>query len=147
MNCFDAKYFSDYSFRKALLYAILVTYVIVMSLVFLLHVLIPLPDCDIEYRVAMPNPLYNENPCRHQRYTRLLFLTPDECSYGCRLIVSVILGSIVGWERREADRPAGIRTMVRRVLEQQFTSLRNGRTLTLWFCFAFCFFCSFYFSP
>lgn len=38
-------------------------------------------------------------------------MTPDECSYGRRLLLSVILGGIIGWERRDADRPAGIRTM------------------------------------
>ena len=34
-----------------------------------------------------------------------------ECDFGSRLVVSAFLGAVIGFERREADRPAGIRTM------------------------------------
>lgn len=105
-------YFTDYTLSKGLIYFTILCYVIVVSIVVVLEgVLIPNPPCHINYQVELPNPLYNENPCRHTRYARLLFLTSDECSFGRRLVTSVILGSIVGWERRENDRPAGIRTM------------------------------------
>lgn len=106
-------YFSDYTFYKGLFYFTLLCYVIAVSIVVTIEFFIPMPSCHINYTIELPNPLYNENPCRHTRYARLLFLTSDECSFGRRLVAAVILGSIVGWERRENDRPAGIRTMVR----------------------------------
>lgn len=38
-------------------------------------------------------------------------LTVEECEFGRRLVWATIFGSIIGWERRNADRPAGVRTM------------------------------------
>ena len=46
-----------------------------------------------------------------ERTLELLYLTVEECSFGRRIASSVILGGIIGWERRQAERPAGIRTM------------------------------------
>ena len=40
-----------------------------------------------------------------------MWLSKEECDFGRRVFTSIIVGSIVGWERREKDRPAGIRTM------------------------------------
>lgn len=57
------------------------------------------------------NPQYDTDPCRRTRFAELLWLTPEECDYGRRLLFAVIVGSVIGWERRQADRPAGIRTM------------------------------------
>jgi putative Mg2+ transporter-C (MgtC) family protein len=57
------------------------------------------------------NPSYKDTPCRHHRMLKLLFMTPDECEFARNLLVAVTLGAIIGWERRESDRPAGIRTM------------------------------------
>ena len=51
------------------------------------------------------------NPCLRIRYPYLMFLTPEECDYGRRLLFSVVLGSVVGYERRHSERSAGIRTM------------------------------------
>ncbi|GMH69822.1 hypothetical protein TrRE_jg12330, partial [Triparma retinervis] len=34
-----------------------------------------------------------------------------ECDLTRRLLMSVLLGAAIGWERRDSDRPAGIRTM------------------------------------
>ena len=34
-----------------------------------------------------------------------------ECEFGRHLVAAVIFGSIIGYERRGPDRPAGIRTM------------------------------------
>jgi len=48
---------------------------------------------------------------RVQRKYCLLGLTRRETMWGRRLIGSVILGSMIGLERREANRGAGIRTM------------------------------------
>eukprot|EP00978_Attheya_sp_CCMP212_P024917 scaffold79109_cov47-Attheya_sp.AAC.2 len=67
-------------------------------------------DGDSEKKV-FKNVLYVDDPCQTTRLPQLLFLTAQECSFGRRLVISVVLGGIIGWERREADRPAGIRTM------------------------------------
>ena len=41
----------------------------------------------------------------------LLGLNPWEAEACCRVLMSMLMGSIIGFERRRADRPAGIRTM------------------------------------
>ena len=68
--------------------------------------------CSADYeRIEYENPDYHQNPCRLKRYGFLLGLTPKECDYGRRVLTSVLLGGIIGYERKSADRPAGIRTM------------------------------------
>lgn len=57
------------------------------------------------------NPDYIMDPCRYLRVPELLYVTLEECDMSRRLLCSVILGGIIGYERRSADRPAGIRTM------------------------------------
>lgn len=58
-----------------------------------------------------PNPSYQPDPCRWIRYIELLGLNKWEADMSRRLVMSILMGSIVGFERRRADRPAGIRTM------------------------------------
>ena len=61
---------------------------------------------------SFPNPEYLDDVCyRTIRFYQLAFLTREECSFARRLVAAVVLGGIIGWERRQADRPAGIRTM------------------------------------
>jgi len=57
------------------------------------------------------NPDYNKDPCRHEHHIHLLYMSISECDYARRMLISVILGSIIGIERKSADRPAGLRTM------------------------------------
>lgn len=64
-------------------------------------------DLRKEYR----NPDANTDPCYHERTVYLLGWNRFECDFARRMIYAVILGSCVGYERRSADRPAGIRTM------------------------------------
>lgn len=45
------------------------------------------------------------------RYPHLLFLSRMDCQKARHLLVAVFLGSLIGYERRSSDRPAGIRTM------------------------------------
>lgn len=60
---------------------------------------------------GFPNVFYTNNPCvTIMRYVYLMGLTRRECEFGRHLVVAVILGSVIGYERRTADRPAGIRT-------------------------------------
>jgi uncharacterized membrane protein YhiD involved in acid resistance len=42
----------------------------------------------------------------------LLFLHLQEIEFAQRMIFSLILGGIIGFERRASERPAGIRTSV-----------------------------------
>jgi len=60
---------------------------------------------------AEPNPSYPKDPCRWIRYAVLLGLNKWEADMCCRVVMSIVMGSIIGFERRRADRPAGIRTM------------------------------------
>jgi uncharacterized membrane protein YhiD involved in acid resistance len=61
--------------------------------------------------MAYANPDYDTNPCRYIRLLPLLGMTLEECDMSRRMVVSVVLGGAIGFERRSADRPAGIRTM------------------------------------
>jgi len=59
-----------------------------------------------------PNALFVYQPCRvHERYPALMGLTRRECRFGRHMVASVLLGCAIGYERRSADRPAGMRTM------------------------------------
>ena len=87
-------------------------YVVSVSAVVTLQPFISLPSCtDVSTSVEYANPAYVDIICRRTRFACLLFLTPDECDFGRRLVAAVVLGGCIGWERRQADRPAGIRTM------------------------------------
>jgi hypothetical protein len=57
------------------------------------------------------NPDYNSDICRRERIPMLLFMTLEESDFCQRMLVSVLLGGAIGYERRMADRLSGIRTM------------------------------------
>ncbi|KAJ8603625.1 hypothetical protein CTAYLR_007567 [Chrysophaeum taylorii] len=62
--------------------------------------------------IAYTNPEYSTlGRCLQSRYAFLMGLTPQECSLCRRILMSVILGMMIGFERRRPDRPAGVRTM------------------------------------
>ena len=103
------RYFTQYTHSKGLFYFIASAYVITATAIVLLEPWIKVCTPILSERFA--NPAYDDNPCRKVRTMKLLYLTVEECSFGRRIASSVILGGIVGWERRQADRPAGIRTM------------------------------------
>jgi hypothetical protein len=108
------QYFTDVTHIKFFCYLFVLIYVLMCCSVFVVEPYISTPECPISHAaITMPNPLYEVDPCRTYRYIQLLYLTRTECSFGRRLVASVIYGGIVGWERRQSDRPAGIRTMVR----------------------------------
>jgi uncharacterized membrane protein YhiD involved in acid resistance len=58
-----------------------------------------------------PNPDANSDPCYHERTIYLLGWNQFECDFARRMIYSVFLGACIGFERKSADRPAGVRTM------------------------------------
>lgn len=73
--------------------------------------LLTLPCSYVGEELTFPNVLYVHDPCRTDtRYWRLMGLTPVEASFGRHIVMAVILGSAIGYERKSADRPAGIRT-------------------------------------
>jgi uncharacterized membrane protein YhiD involved in acid resistance len=103
-------YFTEFTVSKGLFYLLIVSYVVGCCCVCMAELFID-HTCEETDNIKYENPNYKGTPCRHTRYSFLLFLTPDECAYGRRLVIAVVFGGIIGWERRQADRPAGIRTM------------------------------------
>jgi hypothetical protein len=104
-------YFTEFTIFKAVLYLFAIGYVFCVMVVSTIEPFFTLPCDEPREAIDFPNPAYAGFTCRHVRYWSLLGLSREECSFGRRLICSVVLGSLIGWERRQADRPAGIRTM------------------------------------
>ena len=62
--------------------------------------------------VTFLNPEFDaRGGCLRRRFWFLCWLTPEECMLCRRILISVVLGMLIGFERRRADRPAGVRTM------------------------------------
>ena len=57
------------------------------------------------------NPDYKYDPCWHHHRLVLLGMSPWEADMNVRVVMSLATGSLIGFERRRADRAAGIRTM------------------------------------
>lgn len=108
----NRQYFTEFTFNKGLLYTISGLYVMSVAVVAIFEPLFKLP-CDGESFTPLKydNPVYQGNPCDKARYWILLWLNREECSFARRLVSAVVMGGLIGWERRQADRPAGIRTM------------------------------------
>lgn len=91
-------------------------YVIAVALIVIAEPLIPIP-CDNEEsnqptQLVFKNVLFHYTPCiAEHRYPHLLYLTRMECRKARHLLLAVFLGCMIGYERRQNDRPAGIRTM------------------------------------
>ena len=109
---FFAWYFSVFSWEKGILYFAAATFIFATSVVAVIEPCLSLPCMYAdEAGKTFENPAFDASPCRQVRFAKLLWLTREECAFGRRLLASVLLGGVIGWERREADRPAGIRTM------------------------------------
>jgi putative Mg2+ transporter-C (MgtC) family protein len=108
-------YFTELTTQKLVFYVFILAFVFSVAMISVAEPFLEpsFIDCGIvdDTSKQFGNALFVYDPCRYQRYAIILFLTPDECSFARRLIISVLLGGLIGWERREADRPAGIRTM------------------------------------
>jgi putative Mg2+ transporter-C (MgtC) family protein len=105
---------------KGIFYGIVLIYVSAICCVVLFDLIITNKHCDgtsftedeeMAMNIEYANRSYHYNPCRYRRNLYLLWLNREECAFGRSLLASVLLGGVVGWERRMADRPAGIRTM------------------------------------
>lgn len=105
-----------FDLTKYVFYSGALLYVVVACIVINFQPFIYEPGKDCEYETAeqhlqFHNPQYVYNPCRFDRKPELAMMTVEECCFGRRLVWATIFGSIIGWERRNADRPAGVRTM------------------------------------
>lgn len=69
------------------------------------------------------NPDYNYHPCYKYRTPHLLYLHLQEVEFAQRMLFSLLLGGIIGFERRASERPAGIRTMCMVCLGSCFFSM------------------------
>ena len=120
-NGFDS-YFTEVSVRKRFFYIVLVIYVVSVMVVAMLEPFVTPQSClePIETSKEFGNSLFRYNPCRYERKGYLLFLTPVECSYSRRLVIAVILGGLIGWERRQADRPGAYHI----ILDEHISHLR-----------------------
>ena len=107
------RYFTEFTTSKAILYTIASLYVLGACVIVMLQPFLSVPCHHIasENDPQPENALYVYNPCRMKRFSILLGLTVEECEFGRRLVWAVVLGCLIGWERKQADRPAGIRTM------------------------------------
>lgn len=106
-------YFTQFTCCKAFLYILCLIYV---SAVCVLSFLQPFvfdvcKNDEQALHLDYENPHYDQRLCTRRRSATLLYLTPEEVSFSRRIVVAVLLGGLIGWERRSADRPAGIRTM------------------------------------
>jgi putative Mg2+ transporter-C (MgtC) family protein len=104
-------YFTELTISKAILYLVIVVYVVSASLVSVLEPFLTIPCDNPGEKLEFGNPAYDGTRCPHMRHAMLMGLTSQDCSFARRLVTSVVFGGIIGWERRQADRPAGIRTM------------------------------------
>uniref|UniRef100_A0A7S3EEB2 MgtC/SapB/SrpB/YhiD N-terminal domain-containing protein n=1 Tax=Rhodosorus marinus TaxID=101924 RepID=A0A7S3EEB2_9RHOD len=71
-------------------------------------------DCDYipdPYASSWDNKLYPSAECYYEKRWFLLGLSLWEADKGQRLILSIVLGAVLGYERRSPDRPAGMRLM------------------------------------
>ena len=104
--------FSDFATSKFFFYLLMLVLLITLSLVAVFSEwIVPCPARKRAVVGTFPNPAFNEIDCRTRREAKLLQLTPLECDLTRRTLASVMLGTLIGVERRRADRPAGVRTM------------------------------------
>ncbi|KAL7555099.1 hypothetical protein ACHAWF_018711 [Thalassiosira exigua] len=106
-------YFTEPNWQKYAFYFVCILYVSCTTLAIVVEPFLALP-CDEESKssdIEFPNHQYQYSPCGEIRHPCLGFLTRNECVLGRHLLMAVFLGSMIGYERRTSDRPAGIRTM------------------------------------
>ena len=110
----NSPYFTEFTIQKAIFYAVATFYVVVSSTIVFIEPFLTLTcidDSSTTGEIIEGNPEYIYDPCKRTRFLILAGRTAEECSFGRRLVISAILGGLIGWERKMADRPAGIRTI------------------------------------
>jgi len=105
-------YFSNNPHRDGFVYLLLISVTVFYSV---LCVFVDLfrPECvdGRDQPQHYPNPEFNQVDCLDRRYVELAWLSVRECYFGRRCLAAIAAGSLIGYERRSPDRPAGIRTM------------------------------------
>jgi len=81
-----------------------------------------------ESKPKYENPDYDDSPCHITRIPFLFYLTLEECDLSRRMAASVLLGGLIGYERRASDRPAGVRTMALVALGSCFFTISSQLT-------------------
>lgn len=113
-------YFSEESGKGSIIFYSVTTCLVICYCVICVVAPFITPVCDkvagdhsfrARTGVEYPNPDYQKDPCKFTRYWVLGGMNKWEADMCVRVLVSIVLGSVIGWERRRADRPAGIRTM------------------------------------
>ena len=95
---------------------VLCAVVAVLALIYLVLICVGpflAPDCDLQPPAGKKwkNPLYDGSPCLDKSLPILGGLTLRQAAMARWIAVSLFLGSLIGYERRSPDRPAGIRSM------------------------------------
>jgi putative Mg2+ transporter-C (MgtC) family protein len=104
-------YFTTYTRSKGILYMFAIFYVLSSTVVSIFQpILVDCSQTSVLSEFENPGYAFNQE-CHHQRHKYLLFLTPEECTFGRRIIFATFFGALIGWERRQEGHPAGIRTM------------------------------------
>ena len=114
MICQLNAYFTEPTGHKYIFYLLCLAFVVCTSLVIIIEPFLSLPCSDEnnnESELEFENVLFEYSICRNTRYPHFFFLTRMECERGRHLLAAVFFGSLIGYERRSSDRPAGIRTM------------------------------------
>lgn len=96
-------YFTELTWFKFFLYLVAAIYVGAAGFVAILEPFLDLKCVDTK-NTEFANPAFNGHECMNLRYLVLLGFTPTECAFARRLVASVALGGLIGWERRQADR-------------------------------------------
>ena len=109
----EGYYFSaDAGIFTRLAYIFLAVFTVVLSIVSILAPVIT-PECPTAKASTTkhPNPDYVVDDCKFVRYPILFGLSMFEADCCVRILASILCGSVIGFERRRPDRPAGVRTM------------------------------------
>jgi uncharacterized membrane protein YhiD involved in acid resistance len=108
-------YFTDFTCAKGFFYLFLIIYVAASLVVIFVEPFMDMSTlCTTQPATKeFPNPDFDAQMdlCRRLPLRRLMYMSQLDCDHGRRVDMSILGGSVIGWERRMADRPAGIRTM------------------------------------
>lgn len=110
----ESAYDDEVTRSKAFLYLIATIYVSCVAAISLVLQPFVFQLCkgdDNYLNLGFRNPAYDTRRCYHTRAPLLMYLTPQEVTFGRRILLAAAYGALIGLERRSADRPAAIRTM------------------------------------
>ena len=109
LGIMESKFSPKAGAQQRCLYLFMLVAIAVVCLVALFsETLAPCPNVSplpAKLESVFPNPAYNARACRTTRVPALLWLTPLECDLTRRSLLAVVLGTLIGLERRRADRP------------------------------------------